>query len=156
LIVTQRKLTITFISPKSRKERSACMGSMHRTGPAVWFLFAERGSVPARPVIGLTLVGTTRTMRFAPLTSDDIAALDNDREFATSVLDARFPGTHLTGTPSDVELLQRLVEGVPYTERKGGHYWLFISSDPLSVHPLSVPQTAQLRRANHSLKRGSS
>ena len=28
---------------------------MHRTGPAVSFLSAERGSVPARPVIGPTL-----------------------------------------------------------------------------------------------------
>ena len=63
---------------------------------------------------------TTRTMSFAPLTSDDITALDSDREFATAVLDARFPGTHLIGTPSDVEVLQRIVQGGPYTDSAEG------------------------------------
>src|SRR4051794_14044859 len=36
---------------------------MHRTGPAVSFLSVERGSVPARPVIGPTLSRIGRRCR---------------------------------------------------------------------------------------------
>jgi hypothetical protein len=36
---------------------------MHRTGPAVWFPSVERGSVPARPVIGTTLFDTGTMQR---------------------------------------------------------------------------------------------
>jgi hypothetical protein len=66
--------------------------------------------------MNFSLKGASSTMSFAPLTSDDIAALDSDREFATAVLDARFPGSHLIGTASDVEVLQLIIDGGPYTD----------------------------------------
>lgn len=59
-------------------------------------------------------------MSCTPLTPDDIAVLDSDREFATAVLDARFPGTYLIGTPSDIEVLQRILQGGPYTDSAEG------------------------------------
>jgi hypothetical protein len=55
-------------------------------------------------------------MQFARLTAEDQAALDSDREFAPAVLKARFAGTRLTGAPSDVETLQRILDGGPHSE----------------------------------------
>jgi hypothetical protein len=57
---------------------------------------------------------------FAPLSAEDLAVLDSDREFATSVLEIRFPGMHLTGTSGDVQLLQKILDGGPYTDSAEG------------------------------------
>jgi hypothetical protein len=55
-------------------------------------------------------------MNFAPLASDDTAALAYDRKFVSAAVEALYPGTVLTGTPSDIEVLQRILDGGPYID----------------------------------------
>lgn len=55
-------------------------------------------------------------MNFASLTSEDDAALAYDRKFVSASVEAIYPGTVLTGMPSDIEVLQRIVNGGPYTD----------------------------------------
>jgi hypothetical protein len=55
-------------------------------------------------------------MNFAPLTSDDAAALAYDLKFVGAAVEAIYPGTVLTGMPSDIEVLQRILDGGPYTD----------------------------------------
>src|SRR5262245_19843402 len=59
-------------------------------------------------------------MKYARLSSDDLATLDADREFAASVLEARFPGKRLTGRAADVSLLQEILDGGPYSDSVEG------------------------------------
>ncbi|HKA06951.1 MAG TPA: DUF3806 domain-containing protein [Gemmataceae bacterium] len=59
-------------------------------------------------------------MKYARLSTDDLAVLDSDREFAASVLEVRFPKKRLTGTAADISLLQKILDGGPYTDSAEG------------------------------------
>lgn len=56
-------------------------------------------------------------MKFTSLTTDDLAALQSDREFTSSVLGLRYPDLALTGDDQhDLQILQQVFEGGPYTD----------------------------------------
>jgi hypothetical protein len=54
------------------------------------------------------------------LTPADSAELDADREFVPAVLEACFPNQHLLGTVADLEVLQQVLDGGPYTDSPEG------------------------------------
>jgi len=57
---------------------------------------------------------------FSPLSADDLAMLDAEREFANSVVESRFPNTQLLGTAADLEVLQQIFESGPYSDSAEG------------------------------------
>lgn len=60
-------------------------------------------------------------MKFSTLTADDLASLQADREFAKSVLEARYPELAWTGEDvHDLQVLQRILDGGPYTDEVEG------------------------------------
>src|SRR5262249_37567151 len=59
-------------------------------------------------------------MNYARLSTDDLAVLDSDREFAARVLEFRSPTKRLTATAADLSLLQKILDGGPYTDSPEG------------------------------------
>jgi hypothetical protein len=53
--------------------------------------------------------------RYQALSPEEESALQKDRAFPTAVVETCFPGECLTGTQVDLGLLQRILDGVPYT-----------------------------------------
>jgi hypothetical protein len=58
----------------------------------------------------------TEAIRCEPLTPEDEAALEQDRDFLPAVVEGCFPGERLTRTQVDLALMQRVLDGGPYTE----------------------------------------
>lgn len=56
-------------------------------------------------------------MAFLPLTDDDNADLEADREFLSVVLERVYPDLRLIGTSEDVEVLQHVLDGSPYSDQ---------------------------------------
>lgn len=56
-------------------------------------------------------------MAFLPLTDDDNADLEADREFLAVVLERVYPDLRLIGTSEDVEVLQHVLDGAPYSDQ---------------------------------------
>lgn len=50
-------------------------------------------------------------MTFLPLTDEDVAVLESDREFLDRVLKQNYPDLRLIGTSEDVEVLQQVLDG---------------------------------------------
>jgi hypothetical protein len=55
-------------------------------------------------------------LKCTALSNEDSATLDSDREFARTVLEVLNPKRRLTGTASDIPLLQEILDGGPYTD----------------------------------------
>jgi hypothetical protein len=58
----------------------------------------------------------SQTRRCEPLTPEDEATLAQDRDFLPAVLGTCFPGEQVSRTQADLALMQRVLDGGPYTD----------------------------------------
>jgi hypothetical protein len=59
-------------------------------------------------------------MRAEPLTTEDLALLNSDREFVPAVLEEYHPQQSLRGTREDLPILQLVLDGGPYSDDPEG------------------------------------
>jgi hypothetical protein len=58
----------------------------------------------------------TEKIQYEPLTAEDVAALACDQGFLPAVLEQHYPQETLTGTEADLDLIQKVADGGPYSD----------------------------------------